>query len=37
MQYMDMGLEMSTIVLINYVIYAYLHVFPIQNSFIHIY
>jgi len=34
MQHLDMGLEMSIVVLTNYVIFVYLHVFPIQNSLI---
>jgi hypothetical protein len=34
MQYMYMGFEMSTALLIDYVIFAYLHVFSLQNLFI---
>ncbi len=34
MQYLHMGLEMSIVVLFNYVIFIYLHVFTIQNSLI---
>ncbi len=34
MQYLHMGLEMFIVVLINYVIFVCLHVFPIQNSLV---
>jgi hypothetical protein len=32
--YAILGPKMSTVMLTNYVIFVYLHVFPIQNSFI---
>jgi len=35
--YATLGLKMSIVVLTNYVIFVYLHVFPTQNLFIHEY
>ncbi len=32
--YAILGPKMSTVILTNYVIFVYLHVFPIQNLFI---